>query len=59
MKASRRIPTRQLASPWPFLYGVVEGRGIVKNLPPAVNQPKPRKLARPGKAPKRAQEKRK
>lgn len=29
----RRIPTRQLTAPWPFLYSVVPGRGLVKNLP--------------------------
>lgn len=28
----RRVGTRVLSAPWPFLYSVVPGRGLVKNL---------------------------
>jgi hypothetical protein len=33
IKLRRRMRTRRLAYPWPFLYGV-EGGELMKNLPP-------------------------
>lgn len=34
IKLQKRIPTRARATPWPFLFSVVEGQ-LIKNLPPA------------------------
>jgi hypothetical protein len=34
--------TRRLDSAWPFLWSVVPGRGVIRNLPP--KQAKPKRL---------------
>jgi len=33
MKLRKREPTQRRAEPWPFLYSLAPGRGLVKNTP--------------------------
>lgn len=39
--------TRRLTQPWPFLWSILPGRGLVQNLPPKAVKPKRLRRAPP------------